>query len=301
MPRRYSYPENLLFVLHLNEETQRTICYDALTDDQRKGLEYALSALSEREQIVLRRHFVEGIGYKTIGLHYNLSESRTRNIIRDALCWLHKNPAWLYYITDGFEARTAYLRQQFQTEERIYRERCGITSPAHLYYQGLEALHLPAKLHNPLSRNGVKTVREVLIFLCSSAQIRKQNGVVSCHYVDSWGFKELPGFLKPENYLKNAEMAMEDDYGMIDGIINNGPRKTVAELEEQSKTGTPISLLELAQAVQREDEEKHRAQQPVRREKSGEKPSILAKLKTPSVADTKSVKSAPKRSAEREL
>ncbi len=129
----------------------------------------------------------------------------------------------------------------------------------------------------------------------------KQNGVVSCHYVDSWGFKELPGFLKPENYLKNAEMAMEDDYGMIDGIINNGPRKTVAELEEQSKTGMPIYLLELAQAVQREDAEKRRSQQPVRREKSGEKPSILAKLKTPSVADTKSVKSAPKRSAEREL
>ena len=129
----------------------------------------------------------------------------------------------------------------------------------------------------------------------------KQDGVVSCHYVDSWGFKELPGFLKPENYLKNAEMAMEDDYGMIDGIINNGPRKTVAELEEQSKTGTPISLLELAQAVHHEDEEKRRAQQPARREKSGEKPSILAKLKASSVADTKSVKSAPKRSAEREL
>lgn len=129
----------------------------------------------------------------------------------------------------------------------------------------------------------------------------KQSGVVSCHYVDSWGFKELPGFLKPENYLKNAEMAMEDDYGMIDGIINNGPRKTVAELEEQSRNGTPISLLELAQAVQREDEEKHRAQQPVRREKSSEKPSILAKLKALPVADTKSVKSAPKRSAEREL
>lgn len=94
----------------------------------------------------------------------------------------------------------------------------------------------------------------------------KQNGVVSCHYVDSWGFKELPGFLKPENYLKNAEMAMEDDYGMIDGIINNGPRKTVAELEEQSKTGKPISLLELAQAVHREDAEKRREQQLVRRE-----------------------------------
>ena len=51
----------------------------------------------------------------------------------------------------------------------------------------------------------------------------KQNGVVSCHYVDSIGFRELPNFLKPENYLKNAEMLLEDDYGMIDSIINNGP------------------------------------------------------------------------------
>ena len=161
MPRRYSYPENLLSAMHLNEETQRMISYDALTDDQRKGLEYALSALSEREQIVLREHFCEGIGYRAVGLHYNLSESRTRSIIRDALCWLCKNPTWLYYITDGFEARTAYLRQQLQMEEQIYRERRGITSPTHLYYQGLEALHLPAKLHNPLSRNGVKTGREV--------------------------------------------------------------------------------------------------------------------------------------------
>lgn len=49
-------------------------------------------------------------------------------------------------------------------------------------------------------------------------------GNVSCHYVDTIGFKELPGFLKPENYLKSAEMTVEDDYGMVDGIINNGRR-----------------------------------------------------------------------------
>ncbi len=45
---------------------------------------------------------------------------------------------------------------------------------------------------------------------------------ISFHYVDTVGFAELRGFLRPENYLKNAEMSMEDDYGMIDGIINNG-------------------------------------------------------------------------------
>ena len=31
--------------------------------------------------------------------------------------------------------------------------------------------------------------------------------------------------LEKENYLKAAEMSMEDDYGMIDGIINNGPKE----------------------------------------------------------------------------
>ena len=113
----------------------------------------------------------------------------------------------------------------------------------------------------------------------------KQNGVVSCHYVDSIGFRELPNFLKPENYLKNAEMQLEDDYGMIDGIINNGPKQpTVADLEAQVKAGFSISLTELAAASHREQK----------------KPSVLEKLreKTPEQAKNKA---APKRSAEREL
>ena len=32
-----------------------------------------------------------------------------------------------------------------------------------------------------------------------------------------------------ENYLRSAEMAMEDDYGMIDGIINNGKKQEPEE------------------------------------------------------------------------
>ena len=63
--------------------------------------------------------------------------------------------------------------------------------------------------------------------------VLRQQGQVSSHYVDSWGYKELPQFL-PENYLKNAEMAMEDDFGMIDGIINNGPKEIKAKEERPS-------------------------------------------------------------------
>ena len=57
----------------------------------------------------------------------------------------------------------------------------------------------------------------------------KVAGEVSCYYVDAFGFVELQNFMKPENYLKNAEMAMEDDYGMLDGIINNGKAPAAEE------------------------------------------------------------------------
>ena len=114
----------------------------------------------------------------------------------------------------------------------------------------------------------------------------KQNGVVSCHYCDSFGFREVPGFLPQDNPLKNAEMAMEDDYGMIDGIINNGPKEpTVADLEKQARSGQPISLMDLADAVHREQREK--------------KKSVVEQLRNQPKQEHK--KTAPKKSAEREL
>lgn len=113
----------------------------------------------------------------------------------------------------------------------------------------------------------------------------KQNGQVSCHYCDSVGFTQVQGFL-PENSLRNAEMTVEDDYGMIDGIINNGPKEpTVAQLEQQARSGQPISLMDLAAAVHREEREK--------------KKSVMEQLK--SQPKTEHKKTAQKKSAEREL
>lgn len=51
----------------------------------------------------------------------------------------------------------------------------------------------------------------------------KQNGAVSYYYVDSAGFRDLPQF--DGNPLKAAELSMEDDADMIDGVINNGKKK----------------------------------------------------------------------------
>lgn len=83
----------------------------------------------------------------------------------------------------------------------------------------------------------------------------KQAGVVSYHYVDSIGYKELTNFRNTANHLKNAEMQMEDDYGMIDGVINNGrkePVKAPAPKKEETKTKKPSVLAKLRQ-YQEED------------------------------------------------
>ena len=81
-------------------------------------------------------------------------------------------------------------------------------------------------------------------------------------------------------------MTVEDDYGMIDGIINNGPKEPkVAQLEQQARSGQPISLMDLAAAVPREEREK--------------KKSVMEQLK--SQPKTEHKKPAQKKSAEREI
>ena len=88
------------------------------------------------------------------------------------------------------------------------------------------------------------------------------------------------------NPNKNAELAMEQNGNMIDGIINNGPKEpTVAQLEQQARSGQSISLMDLAAAAHREEREK--------------KKSVMEQLKSQPKAEHK--KTAPKKSAEREI
>ena len=120
---------------------------------------------------------------------------------------------------------------------------------------------------------------------------RNEEGIVSYYYVDRFGFQMLPDFAA-DNPLKNAEMAVEDDYNMVDGIINNGPKQpTVEELEQQARSGQPISLMDLADAVHREQSDPDDAQP--------KRMSIYDRLRQPLPA-TKN-KTAPHRSAEMEI
>ena len=116
--------------------------------------------------------------------------------------------------------------------------------------------------------------------------VSEEDGQPDSLYVDSVGFVQLPAFL-PDNYLKNAEISMEDDYGMIDGIINNGPKE---QPEVKPKAPDLSALFEAARQVVQEDKQ---APEP------GKKPSVLAMLHAP--APPRSEKTAQTKSTERDL
>ena len=106
----------------------------------------------------------------------------------------------------------------------------------------------------------------------SDVVVLHQNGQDAAHYVDSFGYKEVPEFLQeqtqqPEkiNPLKHVEDTIEQNDNSFDGIINNTP--TIDELEAKVKAGEQISLVDLAEAIKAD------------KERGKEKPSIRAQLK----------------------
>ena len=139
------------------------------------------------------------------------------------------------------------IEPQYENYELVYT---GALTKSGSQVEKLEDLYRVFNIEHPQDFTGHSLSVSDIVAL-------KQAGVVSYHYVDSIGYKELTNFRTTENYLKNAEMQMEDDFGMIDGIINNGPKeepKPVKQAEE-TKTKKPSVLAKLRQ-YQKEDREK---------------------------------------------
>ena len=79
--------------------------------------------------------------------------------------------------------------------------------------------------------------------------------------------------------LRTAELSTEQNYNQIDGILNNQP--TVAQLEEDAKSGKPISLMDLLDATRREEKQSVMEQlktKPKEKEKSKKAPSYGAEM-----------------------
>ena len=87
----------------------------------------------------------------------------------------------------------------------------------------------------------------------SDVVVLHQNGQDTAHYVDSLGYKDVPEFLQPKNYLKAAEQTTEQNYNMIDGLKNNAAPK---EKKNRPKESILAKLNEKKEEVARRSGQK---------------------------------------------
>ena len=106
----------------------------------------------------------------------------------------------------------------------------------------------------------------------SDVVVLHQNGQDTAHYCDSVGFQQVPEFLR-ENPLRTAELSIEQNENMIDGVLNNAP--SLGELEAKARAGEQISLTDLAAAVKAEEKAPKAKESRTAKPK---KPSIRAQL-----------------------
>ena len=126
----------------------------------------------------------------------------------------------------------------------------------------------------------------------SDVVVLHQGGKDTAHYCDSFGFQQVPEFLR-ENPLRTTELSTEQNENMIDGVINNTP--SIGELEAKEKAGEQVSLTDLADAAKAEAK-KPKAKQS--RKAQQKKPSIRDQLKA---AQEEQSKKKPAREKSQEL
>ena len=130
----------------------------------------------------------------------------------------------------------------------------------------------------------------------------RQEGQQTAYYVDEGAeYRKVPEFTQPipaqqESPIKAAEMTTEQNYNMIDGVLNNAP--TMGELEARVKAGEQVSLLDVAQAAKAEAQKPKQPRRSAKTAQRQKKPSIRAQL---AAAKEEQGKKPPAREKTKEL
>lgn len=215
---------------------------------------------------------------------------------RAAELWEQDLPVFLLY-EDNTEAMIFDI-EEMQAHDGLFgietadwqafhsRDRDNDRSPS----QGAEAQFLePAPLvpDNFLTGDRIDTPRGSF-FLTSMTKEQMEQAGYGYHHSSDNGAYHIMGngtrafaVVNGDNPLRTAELSTEQNYNQIDGILNNQP--TVAQLEEDAKSGKPISLMDLHDAIRRE-----------------EKQSVMEQLKTKPPQTQEKSKKAPVAGAEME-
>lgn len=166
------YPRNLLLAVRgAWEQGEPT----ELTADVLAGIQYALSTLNEREQLVLCRRYKDGKKLREIGEEIGVKQERSRQIETAALRKL-RYPRNMFFMTKGVDE---YIKKRCKVEyERGYQvgynagyqqgvdeasngvSKAGISVT--IVSLPIEALDLSVRSFNALRRAGYVTIGDLL-------------------------------------------------------------------------------------------------------------------------------------------
>ena len=222
---------------------------DRLCRDHIQGYVHTFPRADYQQEIIAAR-IMEGETYlfKTQLLNFKQPEA-TADTIRRLDAFEKERGVGTYMVYQLKHTEENHLLR-FEALDRLYA--AGKTvDPANyeLVYAGpltpgdtLETIYRDLNVNHPENYHGYSLSMSDVVVL-------REYGKDTAHYCDRIGFAEVPQFLNPqqaqekENPLRTAEMTIEDDYGMIDGVINNGRRD-----EPQGKT----SIRERLEAAKKE-------------------------------------------------
>lgn len=154
--KKIDYPQNILKALKLDIKN--------VTEDQKIGLEFALSQLKESSQEVIRLHYEKGLTYRQIGEQTGKTGSRCGQLSRTAIFRLQK-PNKIAWITEGYQGRIEKgnkiadeTRKQFVAEGKFEQANLMMKSPDVL--DGITVHH--AKLLMNVGICNIGVLRETL-------------------------------------------------------------------------------------------------------------------------------------------
>lgn len=203
---------------------------DRLCRDYIQGYVHTFPRADYQQEIIAAR-IMEGETYlfKTQLLNFKQPEATADTIRR--LDEFEKDRGIGTYMVYQLKHTEENHLLRFEALDRLYAAG-KIVDPANyeLIYAGpftpgetLETIYRDLNVDHPEDYHGYSLSMSDVVVL-------REYGKDTAHYCDAIGFTEVPQFLNPqqtqekENPLRTAEMTIEDDYGMIDGVINNGRR-----------------------------------------------------------------------------
>ena len=203
---------------------------DRLCRDHIQGYVHTFPRADYQQEIIAAR-IMEGETYlfKTQLLNFKQPEA-TADTIRRLDDFEKDRGIGTYMVYQLKHTEENYLLR-FEALDRLYAAGKTVDpSNYELVYAGpftpgetLETIYRDLNVNHPEDYHGYSLSMSDVVVL-------REYGKDTAHYCDTIGFTEVPQFLNPqqtqekENPLRTAEMTIEDDYGMIDGVINNGRR-----------------------------------------------------------------------------